>query len=431
MNLAGLFIAFIIQLFGFWAQAQGQAQVQESSGYLAAMSRYQELLRLQMEFVNQSQDEKLVAVTKKYIQEVDRRIEEMKSDYRAQFIFMTATPEIKSRLRKSETDVKWSVEIILNLMAKYLNQGKGPSKSFISEIEKNTESLEQYKTINPKPLDELYQRLPSKFGRLKALCSIAAGICRQNGIDEMLRGMSFDSINKAHLEMDLSGIKPLAIPDNASVVLILNHENTIADQKLMQIIAEKLGLHNNLLTTTVRAWPDTNFVLKPATSFNRESNAVFIEDPQFNQKVMGRLKDNSKGIPSVAYFPEGDQTFWSAGFPVIAKSGGFLAARKAAVELSSEGRPVYVVEIHMNYREVMTTDSTQLRIEVSEPERVPTEKLSKSDAWLETKRLVFEARVNSERGIRIIDLKKPRKNSDGLWVTRISNSGVCRQSVSQ
>jgi hypothetical protein len=417
----------ILQFLAIWTQSLAQ----ESNGYLAAMNRYQILLSNEFDKLNRTQTEEFSLVSKRYIQVVNRRIEEMKSDYQAQFISMTATPEMKARLRSSETDVKWSVEIILNLMAEHIQKGRKNTKALTASIESHTQNLERYKTISPKPLDELYQRLPSKYGRLKAMCSIAAGICRQKGIDEMVRNMSFASLNKAGLEMDLSKIQPVALPENAAVVLILNHENTIADQKMMQIIAEKLGLHHNLLTTTLRAWPDTNFVLKPAYSFNRETDAVFIEDPQFNQKVMSRLKDQSKGTPSVAYFPEGDQTFWSAGFPVIAKSGGFLAARKAAVELSTENKPVYTIEVHMNYREVMTTDMTQLTIEVSEPELVPKDKLTKNDAWLEAKRLQFENRVNQERGIRIIDLDQPRKNSDGLWITRKSASGICRQSVGQ
>ena len=122
----------------------------------------------------------------------------------------------------------------------------------------------------------------------------------------------------------------------------------------------------------------------------------------------------SEATPSVSYFPEGDQTFWSSHFPVAAKYGGFVMARKAAVKLKEVGRSVYLISVYMDFWDQMTTSKSELRIQAAAPVLVPSHPMSKRDEWVESQKIKFENNVNKTRGTHQVDLKKPQK-VQGVW----------------
>jgi hypothetical protein len=412
------------------------AGAQQNNGYLNALDRFQQNFQEQVfnifwSKVHQQADKttyKEIDLLKSELESFhgvfESRLTQMKVDYEAQFINNQNTSrEEKERLRKSEIAVKWAAEIILNAMADLafqMNSDKILSRNGLEKFRKKIADisirLSDFKSINPTPLDELRQRLPAVPGRLKALCGIAAGICLNKPIQNLLKGIPFASIVKKGTSFDLTDVRPLQLPENSSVVLILNHDNTIADQKVMQLIAEKLGLNKNLLTTTLIAWPHTKLLPVSQYFFDREKEAVFIEDPLFSEKVQQRLASQESQIPSVTFFPEGDQAFWSSNFPIYIKAGGYIAARKAAIRGIEVGRKIFLVQATLNFWEQMTTELSTVKVSISTPELVPSSPISKSDAWVEMHRSDFEKTVNANRGHFQVELHNPSQ-IQGIWLS--------------
>ncbi len=448
--MSKIIVSLILFFLGFHSQVGWAQTSKKNPEFIEAVEDFKASLKDQLQVVflaalvhNLDVDTpsylRLKNETERFVKVVGKGLTGLSADYQSQFIENNASPESKARFRYAEINLKWASEIALNSAAQILydlkvQKQRGLSsrlKKFAMRLNEMSSQLEKGEAIPPRMQDEFYQRFPIEEGRLKALCSVAAGICQNKRIQNLLRGLSFDGLMRKGTQIDWSEASPLAIPANSAVVLIFNHDNTIADQKLMQIIAERLNIQNNLLTTTLRAWPHTNLLPFRNYFFNRESDSVFIEDPEMNRKVMDHLRQEGKGITSVSYFPEGDQAFWSAHFPLAAKSGGFVAARKAAIELQKQNRGVYLVQIQMNFWSQLTGQEEILKISVSSPQRVPTTPLSKNDEWVQQRRSEFETIINQERGLYQVDLVNPRQQQ-GVWQsgrTRLPRD--CRKLLAQ
>ena len=93
--------------------------------------------------------------------------------------------------------------------------------------------------------------------------------------------------------------------------------------------------------------------------------------------------------------------------PLVTKEGGFVVARKIAIELSGEGIPVFLVETKTNTLEQITQhDLIEASASVADVEIVPGTPLVKGqpDEWIEARRLESENRFNEARGNKMLDI---------------------------
>ncbi|MNL10121.1 hypothetical protein D3C87_1309130 [compost metagenome] len=117
-------------------------------------------------------------------------------------------------------------------------------------------------------------------------------------------------------------------------------------------------------------------------------------------------------------YPEGNVPFWGIQFPLTAKFGAFVIARKAAVALKDQ-RPLYYVEVQSNFLENATASKdVGLRLDVIKPQLVPTTPVEERDVWVENARRDFEIRANDEsRRGKQYDLIHRQKNPGTLLNT--------------
>lgn len=409
----------------------GSSDAQENSyrsGYQESLAEYKKSIQ---SMINTSIQTKLRSskvenadllndILMRLVYNIHEKIDELARVYQAENIENSLVKSKKIEARQLEINLKWYVEMSLNLIAHFNvdfdNNKPSDYLSLAKRLQVISEKIQNNISVKPTLSEELYQRIPNRNGQLKTLCGIAAGICTNKPIQKLVEGVSMAGISKNNTQVEFQGVSKLNLPENSAVVLVFNHENTIADQKIMMSVAEKLGLRNNLLTTTLIAWPHTKFWPNPSNFFERDKTAAFIEDPKFFERVQAKLAEKSASIPSVSFFPEGDQAFWSANFPLKAKAGAFIAARKAAAELKEQGKKVFLIQVDIDYWKFMTTNEKSLKVKIAEPIQVPDSPIQKPrDLWIEDQRLQFENFVNRSRGSNLVNLDKPTKNEANIW----------------
>ena len=145
---------------------------------------------------------------------------------------------------------------------------------------------------------------------------------------------------------------------------------------------------------------------------------MFIQEKGLSQKIIENMKSLPEQRVGFTIYPEGNVPFWGIQFPLTAKFGAFVIARKAAVALK-EQRPLYYVEVQSNFLENATSvKDIGLRLDVIKPQLVPTTPVTERDTWVENARRDFEVRANhpSRRG-KQYDLINRAKNPGTLLNT--------------
>ncbi|HRK06566.1 MAG TPA: hypothetical protein PLZ57_02250 [Pseudobdellovibrionaceae bacterium] len=204
-----------------------------------------------------------------------------------------------------------------------------------------------------------------------------------------------------YVGFDLSGA-----PRNAIFVLAFSHDYAMFDVMMAERVAARLGDASPGLLTVERSWP--HYKLGRA----RERNVVFIEDGDPIRRLTSLALDRSSSSPEgrrvVSIAPEGQVPYFHARFPPITKSGAFVLARRLSIEASAEAngsRPVYVLPVFSNAMEhLSSTRGAPLTVTVGQPVLVPTEPLSRQDAWVESMRRQFEEATLRHRGLQMADL---------------------------
>ncbi|MFS4459822.1 hypothetical protein [Bdellovibrio sp. HCB2-146] len=368
--------------------------------------------------ISESDKESLKNMATEFLRALDRQLLQYKADYRSEFITLEKVDGAKERLMNAESDIKWAVEKTLNAMVQLLDtlaDGKpvAKTKKYQDLIVEVTRRLDANERMSTTPMDLLKNLAPVKKGLVRTLCSVVTRLCMNQNVSKVLREIPESAFSRESLQdMKIEVVSKtgqvlpgLNLPNNAAVIFAMNHDHAILDLKSIQILAEKMGIDRNMVLTTTDAWPQAKFMK------NHDPNIMYIQEKGLAQKVVQNMKDH-KGARPIAFtiYPEGQLPFWGTQFPLYAKFGAFIIARKAAVALKAE-RPVYYIEVHSNFLKSITSEaSVPLKLQVLEPQIVPTEPLTERDAWAEKTRFEFEERANTaeKRGLQY-DLIERRK----------------------
>lgn len=383
--------------------------------------------------------QKLTVLAQDLSEALDKKIDQFKLDYRSQFMDLTKDEAAKVRLLDAETDIKWAAERALGLLIRVLDaveNGK-PMKSVAKEVNALTEITNLLSTdqrMTRTAMDLVRNMFPMSKGIVQTVCSIVARVCTNQKISDIYEKMQTKSFTKSsmdslHVRILGTDGKPtterLDLPKNAAVVFAMSHDNVILDIKSLMMLADKIGIDRNMVLTTQDSWPQTK-IWK-----NKDADVLFIQEKGLSQKIIENMKSLPEQRVGFMIYPEGNVPFWGIQFPLTAKFGAFVIARKAAVALK-EQRPLYYIEVQSNFLENATTvKDIGLRLDVIKPQLVPTDPITERDAWVETARRDFEARANhpSRRG-KQYDLINRAKNPGTLLntvndVRPYSSSATC------
>ncbi|MFN9069111.1 MAG: hypothetical protein ACK5V3_17945 [Bdellovibrionales bacterium] len=343
------------------------------------------------------------------------KAEQLKADYETVFVKFEKNEVAKNRSTHLETGLKWATQIVLKSMAVISShvQKNANERLIEKELKKIIKATSQVQLtdenknhVKPEPMARV-EIIPMKAkGSIRTLCSAFLKLCFQESVTDLLEGLPEEQFLRQYPEnpkfwtrrtngSDLSPGLP-QIPENAAVILTMNHDHQILDLKFVRKIARALGIARTALLTTRVVW----------ALGKQDQNTLFIQDKDLSSKVTEVLKDSSQNRSAVAIYPEGNLPLPETQLPIISKMGAYIISRKSDIQLAEE-RPVYLIDIQSNLLKYSTSlDPIPLEFIVSEPELVPTQPLGKRDAWSEKKRLEFETRANGlETRSLMVDLK--------------------------
>ena len=440
LSVLGLSLAVSFSVPAVYAQESTNTTVAESasdSNYLERVESFNVSFRMQLHqvFIPQILEnttlenhdkQRLTAMAADLSEALSKKIDQFKLDYRSQFMDLTKDEAAKVRLLDAETDIKWAAERALGLMIRILDsveQGKKIKsvEKEISAITEITHLLNTDQRMTKTAMDLIRNMFPMSRGIVQTVCSIVTRVCTNQKISDIYEKMkttsftksSMDSLEVRLLETDgRVSTDKLQLPKNAAVVFAMSHDNVILDIKSLMILADRMGIDRNMVLTTQDSWPQTK-IWK-----NKDANIMFIQEKGLSQKIIENMKSLPEQRVGFTIYPEGNVPFWGIQFPLTAKFGAFVIARKAAVALK-EQRPLYYVEVQSNFLENATSvKDIGLRLDVIKPQLVPTTPVTERDTWVENARRDFEVRANhpSRRG-KQYDLINRAKNPGTLLNT--------------
>ena len=404
-----------------------------------------------------SQKQELIEIAQEFKSVMSDRIGQLKSDYRALFIQGGASNEVKARLFAGEVDIKDATDLGLFELVTIIEKLNGNDeysglKKSVASLKDITERIQTKQPIQSTLQSFVRLFMPMKKGRVTSFCSAVAKACMKSDLTNVIHTFKPSTLMRVSKQAgkavvktstqagkavvnkttqagravvntttqfltrsagpdftfvdrnkgDLSQQARLGLEPNAIVVLVMNHDNSIAELQLLKEINRRLGFKRNMVLTTKRAWPQLKVFQ------NQDDGIILIED-KFREQVVDRLNKNPNVASSVTVFPEGMLATYGAQMPLISKYGAFKLARELAVENKGK-RPVYLVSLRNNILEVNTrANLADLKIEILDPVKVPTEAISKNDPWMEAQRVAFQAFANEGRGTNQVDMITAKK----------------------
>lgn len=438
--ILGMSLAVSLAAPVLYAQVEGSPAVvatAEGSNYLERVESFKTSFRTQIleifvpqvlehQGLTHSEKQKITTMAEVLNDAIEKKIVQFKADYRSQFIDLTKDEAAKVRLLDAESDIKWAAERSLGLMIGILDKLDKEAK--IKNIEKEMTAIHEISNLlntdqrmTKTVMDLIRNMFPMKKSIAKTVCSIVSRVCVNQDISKIYEKMSTKSFTKSSMEdleirvLETDG-KPAAValdlPKNAAVVFAMSHDNVILDIKSMMMLADKMGVDRNMILTTQDSWPQTK-IWK-----NKDPSILFIQEKGLSGKIIQNMKEQPEQRVGFTIYPEGNVPFWGIQFPLTAKFGAFVIARKAAVALKDQ-RPLYYVEVQSNFLENATASKdVGLRLDVIRPQLVPTTPVEERDAWVENARRDFEIRANDEsRRGKQYDLINRQKNPGTLLNT--------------
>jgi hypothetical protein len=373
-----------------------------------------------------SEKQKITAMAETLSEAIAKKIVQFKIDYRSQFMDLTKDEAAKVRLLDAESDIKWAAERSLGLLIGILDKLDKEPK--IQGIEKEMTALNEIsnllntdKRMTKTVMDLIRNMFPMRKSIAKTVCSIISRVCVNQDISKIYEKMSTKSFTKSSIEdlevrvLETDGKvsqSTLDLPKNAAVVFAMSHDNVILDIKSMMILADKMGVDRNMILTTQDSWPQTKIWA------NKDPSILFIQEKGLSGKIIQNMKEQPDQRVGFTIYPEGNVPFWGIQFPLTAKFGAFVIARKAAVALKDQ-RPLYYIEVQSNFLENATASKdVGLRLDVIKPQLVPTTPVEERDVWVENARRDFEVRANHEsRRGKQYDLIHRQKNAGTMLNT--------------
>lgn len=384
--------------------------------------------------ITQEERLQLIELAEYFGDTLNKKLLEFKERYRTRFIEMSRDSEHKVWLWEAEADIKWATErsqvAMIDILDR-LDQGKKfkSLKMKMAVIRKNIDMLASGERIEPSLYDMIRKVTPMKRGLLRTTCSAVSRMCFNQDLTKLIKALPTQAYARDSKQSEVievvkrDGTRTTELPKlpkDAVIIIGMNHDHAALDASYLMMIADKLGVERNLLLTTQSAWPHFS-IFK-----NKDPYLTLKEEPGFKDRVMRFFDSHQNKRVGFSIFPEGELPFWGVQFPLLANFGAFKLARRAAIKYAGQ-RPVYYIEAHANFLRYVTAKSDiPIKIDIIEPELVPSHELAERDQWIESRRTAFEERANDpERRGEMYDLIDRRKIPGG----RINTTEVPRRYV--
>ncbi len=420
---------------------QAAGSISENNEYLEKLENFRRNLNMQVNlvFIPQVRDfskhspelaSKIIETANYFSRTMNERLIQFSKDYEQRFIEYDRDVEVKKRLVDGEADIKWAAEMSFTAMIDILNSLENDPKSsrLKREIEKNiaiiqsrTNDIEAGKEIIPQLSDTIKKVTPVKTGLFRTLCSAVTRMCLNQNLSKIIRELPprpflrSENQKAEFVFVSRDGSKSstaFSLPENAAIVIAMNHDNASLDGMYLQEVAKILKVDRNIILTTKDAWPHIALLAKLGIS-HKDTNILFKQDKDMKQKALDALMGHGRVAFSI--FPEGELPFWHIQFPLFANFGAFSIARTAAFELRDK-KPVFYIEVQSNFLTATTSKNNKpIQIEIYQPEEVPTEPIGDRDAWVESHREQFEKRANADdhRGKMVDMIAREKISADG------------------
>lgn len=189
------------------------------------------------------------------------------------------------------------------------------------------------------------------------------------------------------------------------MVIVGNHDAALFEGAISHRAATMLGSQQHIALARRGVYP-----IPPPES---AGDVVYVDedDPDLNPVVqaLAKVKEHlqTRDVVSFVAYPEGMLAFTGAQMPLVTKDGGFIIARKLAIQLQDDGVPVYLVELKTNLLEHLTMpDGPDAQARVTGVEIVPPDPVVKgqTDEWMAQRRRKSQTLYNEDRGERMLDI---------------------------
>lgn len=413
---------------------------EDSEIYLSRVSEFQDGIRYRIQDVflkaikesthlSEETRENIRAVTEEYLATLLSKIDSYKEYYTKRYMSYSRDPKVKQMTLMLEENIKLASEDAFYNFVEILQLSKTEVTDKVSKqiaekigrIRTLTEMLKANKKISEPLGRTLLKVAPMSKGFFRLLMSMLPKMLFNANITDTLKSVKTDLFSRQKTDPEIvfldrsrkqvSSFQPL--PQDAAIVLSMNHEHPALDGLSMLMLSRLFGIDESYLLTTKTAWPHIPLFEKVGIT-HKDPKIFFIQDENLKSRILTALSSHRGKRVALGIFPEGQLPFWNTQFPLHSHFGTFNYARSAA-HLMSGQRPVYYVQIMGNFMRSLTSkEGEPLRIEIIEPELVPTDPVGPRDAWVEEKRALFEKEANSSlRRGQMINFESPQKIPNG------------------
>jgi hypothetical protein len=206
-----------------------------------------------------------------------------------------------------------------------------------------------------------------------------------------------------------TGWKPTPSSKENHYILNLNHDQGLLEIHLAYETFHALDVEKIFILTTKKAW-------KFFPKGNRPGEeVVYIEDEKPLDLLLQRVLSVTDKKIGILFCPEGQLPSMAGSTPITSKPGAFVFARKLAASLAAKNsneKLLMVNGIFNAHQHFTSQQAVDLELNLSEPIVVPSQELTKDDAWIQEQRLQFENLANERRSLSFIDFIQPRRVSE-------------------
>ncbi len=338
-----------------------------------------------------------------YLELFSQKVSQAINRYSQEFLNMEASEDkAKVAVKMSELESHMTRSLHQNFKAmveisKGLDAGKRKFRKPLASIKRTIKDLKTGSSIYIPILHDILDQFPMRARLFGKVCTYISKLCIKNQpLTDFIRNrLTFADVSRTGKPVNFTGI-PVekikdSLPDDAVVIIVANHDYAPLDAKVLDELSRQLEAKETMFLTTKLAYP--HFFLRK----NTDPNTFFIQDRTWMAKSMRRMSA-TKGRTVFNIFPEGTLPYWFAQFPLVAKAGGFVVARRAAHRLRDK-KKVFVLEVQTNILPYMiNNEKDELTAEILPLVEVPTDEVERDDAWVSEMRHSFENRTNYHRG---------------------------------
>ncbi len=349
-----------------------------------------------------------------YLEIFSQKVSQAINRYSQEFLKIEASDDkAKAAVKMSQLESNLSRSLHQNFkaMIEISNNLDGRRRKLrrpLATIRRTIADLNAGTLVHMPVIQEILDQFPAKARIFSNLCTYITKLCIKNQplTDFVRNRLTYADISRTGKPAHFTGIPveeiKRSLPDDAVVIVVANHDYAPLDAKVLDELAKQLEARETMFLTMKVVYPHF-FVRK-----NTDPNTFFIEDRSWMKKALARMGE-TEGRTVFNLFPEGTIPYWFAQFPLVAKSGGFVLARRTAHKLR-EQKKVFVLEVQTNVLPYMLgNEEGELTAELLPLVEVPNGELDKDDAWVAQMRQSFENRANQKRGEASPVIVKPER----------------------